>query len=898
MMPDYDLTGLSTRSFEQLIQAIASKVIGPGITVFGDGPDGGREATFEGRVPFPAATEQWDGYGVIQAKFLQRSRGSRQEGQWALRELRRELEAYADKGGGRRIPEYYIFATNAILSPVQHSGAKDKVTNLFKRYRRKVPIRDWRVWDFDQLRTFLDTHDEIRRTYAAFVTAGDVLARTMNLLETCSTDFDEVITNFLAKELLSDQFANLEQAGHSVEDRIPLANVFVDLPTSNERLVEPPDEDPSKRRELPEFVTTIVTSASERLDPGSASRRSAGPIEAQDPVRGRPEPGRFVLIGGPGQGKTTVGQFVCQLFRTALLADRPPHLLSLEVKAALENIKRQCVSEERQLPKARRFPVRIVLSEFAATLKQRGDDSASLISYIAARIRKRVDRDIRSDDLRRWLACYPWLLVLDGLDEVPASTNRDEVLKKVEEFWVDASQCNADVLVLATTRPQGYNEDFSPTYYRHMWLAPLSVARAMQYASRLVDVRYGNDQDRRQKVLTRLRQASTHESTARLMRSPLQVTIMATLVDRIGQPPQDRWRLFSEYYQVIYRREMERDNPAAELLRDLRTDIDMIHGRVALLLQMESERAGGTEARISSERFGIIVEARLAKEGHTGSDLQRLKAQIIEATANRLVFLVGLQAGQVGFEIRSLQEFMAAEALMQGPEMNIQDRLRQIAAIANWRNVFLFAAGRCFAQDQHLRDTIVTICADLNGELAGAVGHVTLAGSMLALDLLEDGVVHRSPKYAKILAEYAHKLMDLPPADIHSRLADACEPVLETLFKEEIQKRMDLAVPAARLGAWATLLPLIGAKIPWSEQAAAANWPDDVTGQLAILSTATIRRADVWAFPRTVACAQHLHPRKLWSIRRRFEISEESALKVWLLDVPGIHDAGLNVTRT
>jgi hypothetical protein len=47
-MTDYNLAGLSTRSFEQLIQAIALKVVSPGVVVFGDGADGGREATFNG----------------------------------------------------------------------------------------------------------------------------------------------------------------------------------------------------------------------------------------------------------------------------------------------------------------------------------------------------------------------------------------------------------------------------------------------------------------------------------------------------------------------------------------------------------------------------------------------------------------------------------------------------------------------------------------------------------------------------------------------------------------------------------------------------------------------------------------------------------------------------------
>ena len=81
------------------------------------------------------------------------------------------------------------------------------------------------------------------------------------------------------------------------------------------------------------------------------------------------------------------------------------------------------------------------------------------------------------------------------------------------------------------------------------------------------------------------------------------------------------------------------------------------------------------------------------------------RERIIDAAANRLVFLVGLEAGQVGFEIRSLKEYMAAEAIMTGSQDKIQERLRRFAPIASWRNVFLFAAGRCFLQEQHLLET-------------------------------------------------------------------------------------------------------------------------------------------------------------------------------------------------
>ncbi len=229
-MADYDLSRLSPRSFEQLVQAIAAVVIGPGIVAFGDGPDGGREAVFDGRIPYPYDTDRWHGYGVVQAKYRQRAEGTGKDADWALQELKKELDKFADPERRLRKPEYYIFATNVVLSPVAEKGAKDKAAALFARYKTKVPIKDFRLWDNDQLRTFLDNCEDIRHAYTAWITPGDVLAEVIKRLKPQRPDFQEVMTNLLQKELLADQYVNLGQAGQATDEKTPLARVFVDLP--------------------------------------------------------------------------------------------------------------------------------------------------------------------------------------------------------------------------------------------------------------------------------------------------------------------------------------------------------------------------------------------------------------------------------------------------------------------------------------------------------------------------------------------------------------------------------------------------------------------------------------------------------------------------------------------
>lgn len=79
---DFEFRTFSTRSFERFAQALTANVLGPGIMVFGDGPDGGREAAFDGKLDFPTTADAWSGYTVMQAKFLQVPKTLAEDADW------------------------------------------------------------------------------------------------------------------------------------------------------------------------------------------------------------------------------------------------------------------------------------------------------------------------------------------------------------------------------------------------------------------------------------------------------------------------------------------------------------------------------------------------------------------------------------------------------------------------------------------------------------------------------------------------------------------------------------------------------------------------------------------------------------------------------------------------
>jgi hypothetical protein len=185
-MPD-DLTALGPQGFERLCQALATYVLNPGITVFGDGPDGGREAAFAGLRHYPATETPWPGHGVLQAKFKQRLLGTAGDTAWLRKQLKAELAAWADSESRRvrdgQRPDYLIVATNIPLSTVPRTGGKDRINSLIAESAPAIGLKDWRIWDAVQIGTLLDAFPDVRRTFAALITPSEVLAALRDKLD-------------------------------------------------------------------------------------------------------------------------------------------------------------------------------------------------------------------------------------------------------------------------------------------------------------------------------------------------------------------------------------------------------------------------------------------------------------------------------------------------------------------------------------------------------------------------------------------------------------------------------------------------------------------------------------------------------------------------------------------
>jgi hypothetical protein len=289
----------------------------------------------------------------------------------------------------------------------------------------------------------------------------------------------------------------------------------------------------------------------------------------------------------------------------------------------------------------------------------------------------------------------------------------------------------------------------------------LTSEQAEAFARKLADVRLADDPDAHANVLARISEAAKDPLTARLMVTHLQVTIMSLLLEGRARVPQDRYTLFADYYRTIYSREVAKDTATARLLDQHRRTVDQLHEQVGLRLQIQAETSGKADVALPNPEVQTLARQILDKEDHPPDEAQRLAGQIAAAATTRLVLLVAKHNDDVGFDVRSLQELMAARALTSGPDEQIMARLRAIALSAHWRNTFLLAAGRTAIDRNHLIDAILGLLEDLDTSSYLAMYLHPAAG--LALDLLDNKFGAPSPRVEMKLVHKAVGVLQSPP---------------------------------------------------------------------------------------------------------------------------------------
>ena len=412
---DYDLARLGPREFEQLTLALCTAALGakaqafgkgsdgdrdatparPRLQAFRDEPDGGRDATMVGQIDWSKAGDgdgpgHWSGYTVVLAKFNPRPGEPSSNLQWLQKELAKDLHSWDAKlrrsaAASLSIeePENMLIVTNVMVPHPAGEGvanADESIAGMLNH--SELDLENWRLWDYGALSRLLDAHSPVRLAYGGFLARGDILSRMDQWLERDKTKLDGVLTTHAIKDMRAQQYVKLGQAGDPNEDKLALYQIGVDLPAQ----------------------VAVFEKTGRSVRDLSAARYIIDQGNRVIDLTAQTGPPHLLLIGGPGQGKSTLTQLVCQCYRVALLRDAQ---LGQEAQRLIGQLSDHFASIDLTLPSHRRWPIRVVLSEYGDYVAT--NKNSSLMRYLADKVSLVSSSDVTGEDIKEWLGSWPWL---------------------------------------------------------------------------------------------------------------------------------------------------------------------------------------------------------------------------------------------------------------------------------------------------------------------------------------------------------------------------------------------------------------------------------------------------------------------------------------------------------
>ena len=727
---DYSLEQLGPERFQKICHALLSRAF-PSTQCFPVGqPDGGRDAVSYGE---PPASHD---IIVYQVKFVRHPLAEKEPHRWLTRTVAAEapkVQALVPKGATK----YYLL-TNVPGTAHPESGSIDSVQRVLDD-QFTIPAQCW--WR-DDINRRLDDAWDIKWSYPEVLSGPDILRL---VIETGLSD-DASRRTAAIRACVRDQFdRDKEVRFKQVELQNELLNLFIDVP------VTIPGSSRSKPHQRKEFAvfraiaqeTTTEHSASEyRVHPEALTVGAASLL--LHPLAQR-HLDRVVIEGAPGQGKSTIVQYICQIHRRRILD---------------EGINDSRIPDpHRQSPV--RLPLKIDCRDFAAWLNHQdpfaADDSAHLAEHWQGSLESFLARQIVHHsggasftvaDLQAVTRLSAVLLVFDGLDEVADFGRRRMVVEEISRGVRRLKDNSASIQTIVTSRPAAFIDSpgLPEKDFRHLHLSSIGQQLIHEYSEKWMKARRleGKEASDVRRILKgRLDQPHLRE----LARNPMQLAILLSLIQtRGGSLPDKRTALYDSYVDLFFSREAEKSS----VVRDHRDLLIYIHRYLAWVLHAEAQtkQAAGSA---SAEKLRGLVKAYLREEGHDASLAQLLFTGMVE----RVVALVSRVEGTYEFEVQPLREYFAARHLYDtaaysppGKECSgtLPDRFDALARDLFWQNVTRFYAG-CYSKGE------LSSLVDRLQELARSPGFkCTSYAQHLAATLLSDWVFAQHPRAMKEVA--------------------------------------------------------------------------------------------------------------------------------------------------
>ena len=453
-------------------------------------------------------------------------------------------------------------------------------------------------------------------------------------------------------------------------------------------------------------------------------------------ILGSPTP--FTLVrGAPGQGKSTLTQYVCQAHRAAFVDEalRPAALPTMP---------------------SPRFPIRVDLSDYAQWLSgadvwEASDDPkprrkkrpaaqstlewylADLLSHLSG------DRTVTAAELHEVFERVPTLIVLDGLDEVGSPSIRSRVVKAIDALARSANAYDNDPpKLIVTTRPSaGELPEPSSDLFEVLALNPLTIEQRADYLRKWCGTRGIHGKDGRG-LRKSFNERSQEPYIEELAGNPMQLTILLDLLHRQGAAtPTQRTDLYDQYVDLLLAREA---NKHPEVVKKHRDELLEIIPFLGWYLHAHTE-----ESQVNGRMSVAELQEAMRHFQRAYGNPETIVDELFEAASDRLWALTSKVDGTFEFEVLSLREYFAARFLYRNagediPGFDSSSVVRELLRRPYWLNTARFYGGNAKGNG------VYTLTAAIEDELAGGASD---AAVLAAWTLLTDGAFLRRPREAR-----------------------------------------------------------------------------------------------------------------------------------------------------
>jgi hypothetical protein len=603
----------------------------------------------------------------------------------------------------------YMLVTNVPSTGKPGTGTYDRLSRKLEEHAKAFGFEEIScVWR-EALNAWVDNAPDGTKWAYAEMLAGWDLIRYL-VAEHAGAARDKGLRD-LVRKVASAQWEEDERVkfSQSEVDREKVADLFVDVTADRIRAVVP-----AGRYSPP---VTAVGGAAEYL------LGSAAP---------------FTLVrGAPGQGKSTLSQYVCQVHRSWFVpASARPQSLPAIVKP--------------------RFPLRFDLSEYARWLggvdvwdpaedskrskkTRRPGNQATIECFLADLMtHEGGGAVVTANDVQDLFARVPSLVVLDGLDEVGSPAIRTRVVQAIDKFTGRGKVYDDPPKVVVTTRPSGGElAEPSPELFEVLALNPLTLGQRGDYLRKWCAVRGIHGKDGRE-LRTGFKDKSREPYIGELAGNPMQLTILLDLLHRHGAAtPTQRTDLYDQYVDLLLAREA---NKHPQVVRKYKEELLEIVPFLGWYLHAHTE-----ESQINGRMSVADLQEAMRHFQRAYGNPESVVDELFEGITDRLWALVSKIDGTYEFEILSLREYFAARFLYRNagednPAFDSTRVLRELLRRPYWLNTARFYGGNAKGNG------IYVLAAGIEDELADDSAS---AAFLAAWALLTDGVFLRRPREAR-----------------------------------------------------------------------------------------------------------------------------------------------------